>query len=341
MKHDIRVALFFKDFAVWLQASCVGLNVAGYTSAKYLNDNGIKTEVYPVRHNIDIVNAIDKYKETNGKPLTHVIISAPWLSEMDMENLVKHFSYIKFLVLSHSNVGFLQADPYGIALYRKYVSLSKKYNNLNVGGNCSQFVNWFKHAYNENCICLPNMYPAERIRSKVWNKKTPIRIGSFGAIRPEKNFMTATAAAIAIHSHFKVPVELHMSTGGDGCKSPTLPAIVQMTNDIPGFTLIRHDWQTWNHFIHLINQMNIMIQVSYTESFNMVTADGISVGVPSVISSAIRWAPSHWKADSDDPLDVADKGIMLLTKDQRFYGSDALETHNKKSLVYWKTYLNS
>ena len=335
---NVRVALFFKDFAVWLHSSCVGLNVAGYTTAKYLNEHGINTSVYPVRHNIDVVNAIDKYKETNGHPITHAIISAPWINVYDMRNLVAHFPYIKFLVLSHSNIGFLQADPYGIELFRKYVDLSEKYPNLHIGGNCAQFANWFEIAYNKECICLPNIYPTERIKSKIW-KGNVLKIGSFGAIRPEKNFMTAAAAALAVHSKLDLPVELHMSTGGDGCKSSTLPAIVQMTDNVEGFKLIRHDWQTWDHFIKLIKKMDIMIQVSYTESFNMVTADGVSVGVPSVVSSAIRWAPTTWQADTDDALDVTNRVLKLLKKDQKYLGSDALLLNNEKSLKYWIDYL--
>ena len=335
---NVRLALMFKDLAAWIHASCVGLNVAGYTTAKYLNKHGINTTVYPVRNNVDVVNSIDKYKETHGKPLTHVIISAPWISLYDMRNLVAHFPYIKFLVLSHSNIGFLQADPCGIELFRKYAELSKEYPNLHVGGNCLQFADWFKIAYDKECVCLPNIYSTERIHGKEWKGDT-LKIGAFGAIRPEKNFMTAAAAALAVHSKLKVPVELHMSTGGDGCKSPTLPAITQMTKDIEGFKLIRHEWQTWNHFIKLIEQMDIMIQVSYTESFNMVTADGISVGVPSVISPAIRWTPHSWQADTDDSLDVANKVIKLLKHDQEYLGSDALINSNKNNLKYWINYL--
>lgn len=336
---DVRLALFFKDFAAWIHASCVGLNVAGYTSAKYLQAHGINTSVFPVRHNVDVVHSIDKYNETHNKPLTHVIISAPWISLLDMRNLIAHFPKIKFLVLSHSNVGFLQADPWGVELYRQYAELSKIYNNIRVGGNCSQFTDWFSAAYGEKCVLLPNIYPCEKVRGKKWDGKSTLKIGAFGAIRPEKNFMTAAAAATAIHRKLGVDVELHMSTGGDGCKSSTLPAIEQMTKNIPGFTLIRHDWQMWNEFIKLIGNMDLLLQVSYTESFNMITADGVSRGVPSVVSTAIRWAPSSWRADTDDPLLVAEKGIKLLNIDQRYIGYTALMNHNDYAFSHWETYL--
>jgi hypothetical protein len=58
--------------------------------------------------------------------------------------------------------------------------------------------------------------------------------------------------------------------------------------------------------------MHLLLQPSYTESFNMVTADGIAEGVPSVVSNAIDWAPKHWKADVDDVLDISRVGRALL-----------------------------
>jgi len=337
-KH-VRLALIFKDFAAWVRSSCVGLNVAGFTTAKYLRHRGIDTVVFPVRDNIDIVTSIDHYNETHEKRLTHVVISAPWVSIHDMKSLIENFSDIEFVVLSHSNVGFLQADPYGTELFRRYAELSKTHKNFKVGGNCIKFAEWFKTAYKEQCICLPNIYPVERIRGKIWKGTTPIKIGAFGAIRPEKNFMTAAAAAVAIQSILEEPVELHMSTGGDGCQSTTLPAIEQMTDGIKGFTLVRHDWNNWDEFIKLVAQMDLMIQPSFTESFNMVTADGVSVGVPSVVSPVIFWAPDFWKVDSDDAMEIALKGMDLLNDDHGCAASDALRLNNDISLSFWFEFL--
>ena len=336
---DIRLALIFKDFAAWVRSSCVGLNVAGFTTAKFLRHHGVETVVFPVRNNVDVVNYIDNYNETHKKRLTHVVISAPWLSIHDVKHLIKHFSDIEFVILSHSNVGFLQADPCGVKLFREYSELSKTHKNFRIGGNCSRFTDWFEIAYRERCVYLPNIYPTEHVHSKVWDGISTIKIGAFGAIRPEKNFMTAAAASIAIHSILNVPVEIHMSTGGDGCKSTTLPSIEEMTENIDGVKLVRHDWDNWDKFIKLIEKMDLLIQVSYTESFNMVTADGISVGVPVVVSPVISWAPDSWKADSDDALNVAKVGIKLLTTNQWHIGSDALEFNNEKNLKHWLNFL--
>jgi hypothetical protein len=334
------LALFFKDFAAWVRSSCVGLNVAGFTTAKYLEQQGINVCVYPVRDNIDIVYAIDKYNENHSERLTHVVISAPWLSVYDLKNLILNFSDIHFVILSHSNVGFLQADPYGVELFRKYAQLSKEYKNLQVGGNSIRFVEWFATAYKEKAVLLPNLYPVQRVKGKIWDGVSALKIGAFGAIRPEKNFMTAAAAALVIHSILNVPMELHMSTGGEGCQSTTLPAISQMMNGISDVFLVKHDWDNWDKFIKLIEKMDLLIQVSYTESFNMITADGISVGVPSVVSPVIFWAPDLWKADADNAIDVAKVGIDLLINPKDYIGSDALLKHNQDSLKYWLQFLS-
>lgn len=337
-KTEIRLALFFKDFAAWIRTSCVGLNVAGYTTEKVLNQHGFETVVYPVRHNVDVVHSIDRYNETHKVKLTHAVISAPWLSVHDLKSLLSHFPSVQFVVLSHSNVGFLQADPCGVGLLRQYQRLSKEFPNFKVGGNSIRFVEWMRHSYGYDVVLLPNLYPVKDPVEKRWDGKSTLKIGAFGAVRPEKNFMTAAAAAVAIQTTLGIPVELHMSTGGEGDRGLTAPSIDEMCEG--KIKVVRHPWMFWDGFIQLIASMDLLIQVSYTESFNMVTADGISVGVPSVVSSAIYWAPESWKVDSDNALLIAHKGVELLTDARvRNEGVECLLSHNEHSVSYWKEFL--
>jgi hypothetical protein len=193
--------------------------------------------------------------------------------------------------------------------------------------------------YKYDAPLLPNLYPLplqRDITPNIWDGYETLRIGAFGAVRPLKNFTTAAATALAIHEKLDVPTELHMSSGGE---SSTLEAIDQICGNVPGFDLIRHPWSYWDSFIRLIADMHLLIQPSYTESFNLITADGISVGVPSVVSSAINWAPKEWKADMDNPLEIADVGIRLLRGRARWSGYKALKDHNICSLPYWFKFL--
>lgn len=334
-----RLALFFKDFSHWVRASCVGLQVAGYTTAQYLRHIGVDANAHAVRSNMDVVRIIER-SINEGGPITHVAISAPWLTLHDLKALVQHFRSIKFVVICHSNVGFLQADPGGIELLRKYAQLSRKLTNLHVAGNSPNFVDWFTTAYREQCLLLPNLYLVKRQKSKRWRKDV-LRIGALGAIRPEKNLMTAAGAAVAMRAQLNIPVELHMSTGGENCRCMTLSSIEQMVADLPNFKLVRHHWNFWDQFIKLIGKMDLVIQVSYTESFNMVTADAISQRVPVVVSPPIYWAPRRWKANPDDAIDVARVGRRLLRYDQGYRGADALLKHDADSSRFWIDFVDT
>lgn len=342
MKNHLRVALVFKDFTAWLNSSCVGLNVAGQMNAKVLNANDIRTTVFPVRHNVDLVNAIESYNRNHTHPLTHVIISAPWLSVYDLKNIITFFPRINFVVQSHANVGFLQADPWGLHLLRGYLQLAKEYTNIRVAGNSSKFVYWLGDVYDSEVILLPNLYPlpANRVIKNNWDGDSELKIGAFGAARPEKNLMTAAAAALLIHKKLDVPIKLYMSAGGESKMNRVIHAIEQMYSNMPNVELIQNNWEDWNVFMQNVKEMDLLLQPSYTESFNMITADGIAVGTPTVVSDAIYWAPNSWKAAVDDADEIAEVGIsLILSKCKRKAGFRALTKHNRISLKHWKEYL--
>jgi hypothetical protein len=331
----VHLALVFKDFAMWVRSSCVGLAVAGFATAEVLKQAGIDTSVFPVRHNVDLVEAIEKYNFRHKHGLTHVVISAPWLSDWDLTSLVEAYPLIQFAVLSHSNVGFLQADPDGVWNFRKYIEIAKTHPNLHVGGNSHKFVEWIERAYGIEAVLLPNLYPGRFREQKKWDGGM-LKIGAFGAMRPYKNFMTAAGAAVIISRVLGVEIEFHMSGGGEDTHG-IRPAIEQLFGHTK-VRLVMHEWQYWDDFVELVGEMDILLQPSYTESFNMVTADGIRMGVPSVVSSAIYWVPKSWKADSDCSTDIALTAIRLLSSPNE-KGSKALKAHNKRSLEYWFKFL--
>jgi hypothetical protein len=86
--------------------------------------------------------------------------------------------------------------------------------------------------------------------------------------------------------------------------------------------------------------MNLLLQPSFTESFNMVTADGVSAGVPSVVSDAIEWVPAHWQAKADDALDIANKAAALLhDPTAAAEGWRSLQAHNAQGIRAWHKHL--
>jgi glycosyltransferase involved in cell wall biosynthesis len=335
------IGIIYKNFAANKGISHIGLGVSGSLNAQVLTEKVGPASVIPAVNNIEIVRAIVDYNKANpNAQLTHVIISAPWLSTRDVRAIVTHFNKIKFAVLSHSNVGFLQADPNGTRLLREGLQLSLEVPNFTIAGNSKKFVEWMEMAYGVPVALLPNMYPTVGAVKAV-SKIGPIKIGIFGAIRPQKNVLTAAAGAIVIGRVLNRPVELWINSGREEGGTGTLTrALWQLTKDLPNFELKQAKWAPWNIFRKTVESMDLLIQVSYTESFNMVTADGISCGVPSVVSDAIYWAPKEWVAKSDDALDVARIGVKLLTSENlRAKGIKAIKRHNDNALKSWKKFL--
>jgi hypothetical protein len=211
-----------------------------------------------------------------------------------------------------------------------------------MAGNSRRFCNWVKSAFGIPCKYLPNLYFLDdcSARQTSWRGGT-LRIGVFGATRPLKNLMSAAGAALEIARRLRAPLELWLSGGRtEGGGDTILAAVREMLNGLPGVSLHSNGWQSWPNFRKTVGHMHLLLQPSYTESFNMVTADGVAEGVPSVVSSAIDWAPEDWKADVDDVLDIARTGRRLLYDEHAAdEGRTALAAYVADGLHAYRRYL--
>lgn len=189
---------------------------------------------------------------------------------------------------------------------------------------------------------LPNMYPFGTGRPRpMWQHGT-LRLGCFCAIRPYKNVLTAAAAALEVGQRLRVSdLEFWISGGRrEGGGQTIFAAIQQMYLNVPRAKVVERNWQSWPQFLDTVGSMDLLLQPSYTEGFNMVTADGIAQGVASVVSDAIAWAPRNWQAATDDASDIANKAVALLHDPTAVQeGVAALDLHNSMALISWEKFL--
>jgi hypothetical protein len=109
-------------------------------------------------------------------------------------------------------------------------------------------------------------------------------------------------------------------------------------------TLVEHPWYEHADFINLIRHMNVGMQVSFTETFNIVAADFVNAGIPVVTSDEIKFVNPICRAEPTSKTSVINSltcansvfsGIlckwnkMLLTK------------HNEQSVAQWLNILQS
>lgn len=345
----IRLIMGFKNFAAWKGISHIGLGVSGVNTCAVLTRNGIQAESVPLVEVGDLYRflEIDRMIDWPGHvPVSHVVISAPWIDSHAYRHLCERFPHVIFTVLVHSNVGFLQADPQGVKLIREAATMQAYFKNFRLAGNCAEFCNWVRSSYSVPCWLLPNLYNLgdnpEVPNRRLWRPGKTLRIGSFGAIRPLKNTMTAAGAVLQIANQFKANTEFWISAnrveGGANC---VVSAIYEMLHGTH-VTIVPSPWQPWPDFRMTMQRMHLHMQPSYTESFNITVADAISVGVPSVVSPAIAWTPKSWQADPDDVGDMVKVGERLLTDpDAIKEGFSALQRYISYGVEDWKRFLGA
>lgn len=340
----MRVILAYKNFGAIKGLSHIGLGVAALNTSKVLLKNKIPCETWAVSSSNEIRQKIRNDISAKKKPdITHVIISAPWIRTVNMAHLCDLFPKIKFVMNVHSNVGFLMADPNGTKLFREALNLQLSKENFYVGANSLKMARWVTEAYSDPCLYLPNLYfLSERTPDKKLFKREPLKIGIFGAVRPLKNIPTSVGAAIVISEMLNVKTELYLSTGRlEGASNTILNTCRALVADLPNVKIVDAGWLEWPDFRKLVSKMHLLLTPSYSESFNMITADGIAEGIPSVVSEAISWAPKDWISNIDEPLKIALNGIHLL-KDRHSSdrGFKALESYIKKGLHFWKEFID-
>ena len=110
---------------------------------------------------------------------------------------------------------------------------------------------------------------------------------------------------------------------------------------LPWAKLVECPWQSWAQFRRTIGSMDLAMQPSFTETFNIVSADAVAEGVPSIVSHAVEWAPESWKAHPDDIAGMVRIGCALLASPAApAEGLRALEAHGERAIAVWKGYLS-
>lgn len=276
---------------------------------------------------------------------SHIVINALWLSTADLTYLVQTYVHVQFAVLCHSNIAFLQAEPNAITLLHDAVDLElSSVGNFQVAANSANGARGIQQAWECPALYLPNLYYLDdtvRVLRRKWSGGT-LRIGAFGALRPLKNPTASAFSALAIATTLSTDLEFYINVGRNdqGWAGRLIPAIEAIFRGVPYARLVKKEWSNWTDFRRTVRGMHLMLQPSFTETFNIVTADGVAEGVASVVSNVIEWAPRHWRADPDDTEDIARVGRRLLQDEHSAdEGMKALLSHNKDGVATWKAWL--
>ena len=161
-----------------------------------------------------------------------------------------------------------------------------------------------------------------------------INISCFGAIRPMKNHLIQAMAAIKFAEDHQLALNFHINNTrieqrGDNVRKN----LIALFDNQPQHNLIVHPWMSHKNLLSLITEeIDIGMQVSFTETFNIVSADHIHCGVPMVTSKEVTFVALPFRAD---PTDI--KSIIRALK--HAYWAEKWNLHNiNKQLLEWSNY---
>lgn len=243
-----------------------------------LNKNNVDSKVIQVNDN----NEIDKYC-FQYKPNV-VIIEALWVVPEKFEILQKLHPNITWIIRLHSELPFLANEGVAIDWIKGYT----KYENVKIGSNSKYLIEALSPLLGRKILYLPNYYHVECFNhyDRIKNYES-INVGVFGAIRPLKNTLTQAVAAMNYANSINKKLRLHINSSRVEQKGENvLKNLRALFKDTP-HTLIEHGWLKHKDFTRLVSQMDICLQISLTETYNIVTADAINQNIPVVSTKEI------------------------------------------------------
>ena len=290
-----------------------------FNSSNYLNDilnnMGIESHLEIAIDN----NCIDRLV-TKHRP-THVVIEALWVVPPKFIILCKLHPTVKWIVRLHSETPFIACEGIAMQWITKYLLFQNVYLGVNSGRMLREMKEIFKIKFenakiiDEKIIYLPNYYPIDNIEMKSYNKeKDTINISCFGAIRPLKNQLMQAVAAIEFANKINKKLRFHINaTRVEGNGLPVYHNLKYLFEelDVNKYELVEHPWYDKEEFHTICTDMDIGLQVSFSETFNIVCCDLLKQGIPIITSTDIVWSDSKYQANPTDSLDIVNK--MLLT----------------------------
>lgn len=315
-----------------------------FNSAKFVSD---------MLSSLGFVTKLVHVKDNNGihKEVVHfradvVIIEAYWVVPHKFDELKRACPNVTFVVRNHSDVAFLANEGTAMEWTLKYMQKS----NVLVACNATNALNdfrflarkefpmWNNSDANDEVVYLPNYYPTDNaiIDARVMGDR--VNIGCFGAIRPLKNQLLQAVAAMKFARKLGKPLDFHINATRIEGGGPILKNLVHLFRQFPQDNLVLHDWVEHHAFLKLVRQMDIVMQVSFSETFNIIAADAVVSGVPVVVSSKVPWVSAHYQANEDNSDDMVAKMSVAISHNNalNLYG---LEQYDTTSIKSWLRFL--
>jgi ribonuclease HI len=233
-----------------------------------------------------------------------VVIEALWVVPSKFEVLKKLHPNVTWMIRLHSEIPFLALE--GIAL-----EWLKEYDRKGVlvSSNSERVVEALKNVLNNPVLYAPNFYHIKSVDTvKLPPIKKELNVSCFGSIRPLKNHLSQAIAAIKVANYNKQKLNFHINATRKEQQGQNVYKNLKALFTDTKHELIEVEWLCHDQFLNYIKEnIDIGMQVSFTETFCIVAADHITCNVPILTSPEVKFVTSFYHADPTDIDDIASK----------------------------------
>lgn len=270
--------------------------------ATKLNEFGIQADVVEAIDNNCIDRLVTQYKPT------HCFIEALWVVPSKFETLARLHPSVKWIVRLHSMVPFLTSEGMAFEWLNAYHALAESGIDIEISVNNRKMLHDMNTIYPGLVSYTPNIYTDLNETCTdpfTYPHANALHIGCFGALRVLKNHSQQAIWAMEFAESIDKTLWFHVNISEHEQREAgpilrNLRAMFANTNH----HLVEHPWYGHEEFMCLVRHMDIGMQVSFTETFNVVAADFVHARVPIVVSNEIEFVVPECQAEATNKEEV-------------------------------------
>ena len=328
-----------------------GLANSARLVVEMLNKQGIEAKLVHVVDNDDIDRVVTEFRPTL------VVIEALWVVPSKFIILKELHPTVKWMVRLHSEIPFIACEGIAIQWVKAYLAM-----DIKVTANSRRMQRDMGYLVGDESIgYTPNYYYPEHVYKKKHDLKgttallytddsredleSVIHVGCFGAIRLLKNHLIQAVAAMRYADKHDLTLVFHINGAGQDSVGKQIYKNIEHLFENTKHFLIDHGWYSHADFLSLLECIDVGMQVSLSETFNIVTADLVHLGKPVVVSDEVSWISGVSKVDASD-VDSIVAGLEKVLRWSKlgipeYLNARALRKHAKHSIRAWKKYLDN
>jgi hypothetical protein len=277
-----------------------------------------------------------------------VFLEAIWVTPEKMDEILslKRHKDRQWIVRLHSRPTFIANEGIAFPWLLGYRNLDKK--NLIIAPNHAEFAYDLKHSFFLRSAYLPNIYfPPYYSDVLDYNRKKRylVKIGCFGSMRPMKNHLAQAMAAVKYAQENNLHLEFHMNASrceqqGDQVVKNVRAFFAGLSDN---YNLVEHDWLSHHDFVQLVNTLDIGMQVSLSETFNIVAADFVYNDITFVGSNQISWLPSRFQVidtnSTEEMVQVLNYSTSMMGRWMKKSAKKGLAAYTENAKDIWLDFL--